>query len=187
MLGLDRLPAFPEASGAVSASESMRAQGVGLRAAGADDLPYLRALFHALRSEELALADWPEPFKQAFLDNQFALQHFHYVSHYADANFWVVERQGQVIGRYYLLRDSSRYHIVDITLEQASRGRGLGGLLLEWTQSLVRQHGATEIGLHVDERNTGAQRLYARHGFVETSRETPYIAMRWDNAQLNTA
>ncbi|RDS81422.1 GNAT family N-acetyltransferase [Dyella psychrodurans] len=188
MLASERLPGFPPASPAIGISEPMRARSIQLRAARTDDLPYLRGLYRALRSEELSLADWPEAFKQTFLDDQFALQHMHYVNSYADADFWVIERHQQAIGRYYLLREPPCYHIVDITLDPAWRSRGVGSLLLDWTQSLVRQHDAAAIGLHVDERNVGAQRLYARHGFAETSREAPYIAMRWNNvAQLNTA
>jgi ribosomal protein S18 acetylase RimI-like enzyme len=174
-----RLPAFPPASAWPEHGEPMLAGDVQLRAASADDMPYLRALFQAMKSEELALATWPEPFKQTFLDQQFAFQHMQYVNAYAGADFWVIEHQTQPIGRYYLLRDPPCYHIVDIMLEPAWRGRGVGSQLLRWTQTLVRRHGAEAISLHVDERNTGAQRLYARHGFVETSRETPSIAMRW--------
>jgi GNAT superfamily N-acetyltransferase len=188
MLAPGRLPAFPPAPAACAISVPARGGGIALRAAGTDDLPYLRGLFHALRSDELAATGWPESIRQAFLDNQFAMQHAHYVGSYSEADFWVVEHDAQPIGRYYLLRETPCYHIVDITLESSWRGRGVGSLLLEWTRLQVREQGAAAIGLHVDERNAGAQRLYARHGFIETSREAPYIAMRWnDSAQLNTA
>lgn len=178
----DPLPAFPPGATLPDISEPMSARGVGLRAANADDTRFLRALFQALKSQELGLSDWPEPLKQTFLGQQFTLQHMQYVNSYANADFWIVEHGSQPIGRYYVLRESARYHIIDILLAPEWRGQGIGSLLLEWTQSLVRQQGATGISLHVDERNTGAQQLYARHGFVETARETPYIAMQWNPA-----
>lgn len=178
----DPLPAFPPGATLPDISEPMLARNVGLRVANTDDTRFLRALFHALKSEELPLDGWPEPLKQTFLDQQFTLQHMQYVNSYANADFWIVEHGGQPIGRYYLLRGSARYHIIDITLAPAWRGQGIGSLLLDWTQSLVGKHGATGISLHVDERNAGAQRLYAKHGFAETSRETPYVAMQWNAA-----
>ncbi|MEW9573014.1 GNAT family N-acetyltransferase [Rhodanobacter sp. Si-c] len=182
MHGPDPLPAFPPGAPLPAVSKPMSARNIGLRTAGTNDMRFLRALFHALKSEELPLEHWPEPFKQAFLDQQFALQHMQYVDRYPGADFWIVEHRNQPIGRYYLLREPSRYHIVDITLEPAWRGRGIGSLLLDWAQSLARRHGAAGISLQVDERNKDAQRLYARYGFVETSRESPYIAMQWKTA-----
>jgi ribosomal protein S18 acetylase RimI-like enzyme len=178
----ERLPPFPTAAALPDISQAMRARGVGVRGATADAIDYLRALFHAQKSEELALASWPQTLKQTLLDQQFAVQHMQYVSAYPAADFWVIEHRQQPIGRYYLLRESPCYHVVDITLEMDWRGRGVGSLLLEWTQSLVHQHRANGIGLHVDERNTGARRLYERYGFIETSREAPRIAMRWTKA-----
>jgi ribosomal protein S18 acetylase RimI-like enzyme len=176
----DQLPAFPRVAATPDISEPMLAQDVGLRTAGEDDMPYLRGLFHAIKSEELALADWPEPFKQTFLDQQFALQHRQYVGAYVSADFWIVEHRKQPIGRYYLLRDARRYHIIDIAMDRAWRGRGIGSLLLSWTQAMATQQRTAGVDLHVDERNASAQRLYTRYGFVETSRQRPYIAMGWD-------
>jgi ribosomal protein S18 acetylase RimI-like enzyme len=176
------LPAFPPGATWPDISESMSTRGVGLRAANTGDTHFLRALFHAFKSEELGLADWPEPLRQTLLDQQFALQHMQYVNSHANANFWIVEHGSQPIGRYYLLREPSRYHIIDIMLAPEWRGHGIGSLLLDWTQSLVQKQGAAGISLHVDERNAGAQRLYTKHGFVETSREMPYIAMQWKPA-----
>jgi ribosomal protein S18 acetylase RimI-like enzyme len=113
------------------------------------------------------------------------MQHAHYVNHFNDADFWIVERRGQPIGRYYLLRRPTYYHIIEISLEPASRGQGVGGLLLDWTQSLARKQQARGIDLHVDEANLAAQRLYARCGFTETGRQPPNIAMRWSSPQHN--
>ncbi|HUA79614.1 MAG TPA: GNAT family N-acetyltransferase [Dyella sp.] len=188
MHALGQLPAFPLAATSPSGSGLIPGREVQLRAAGADDMPFLRALFHAVKEEELGLAGWPEPAKQALLDQQFALQHRQYVSAYASADFWIVEHRQQPIGRYYLLRESLCYHIVDIMLASDWRHRGIGSLLLSWTQSLAQAHGATAISLQVDERNVGAQRLYAKHGFAQIARETPHIVMHWNRpVQLNTA
>jgi ribosomal protein S18 acetylase RimI-like enzyme len=188
MLALPTLPEFPSPGSRVTVSAPMQARSLGVRAAQTSDVPYLRTLYHALRDDELSQTGWPESFKQSFLDSQFAMQHRQYVDAYADADFWLIEHQQQAIGRYYLLRQPACYHIIDITLEPSWRGRGIGGLLLQWSQSMAQQAGAAGIDLHVDERNPGAQRLYARWGFTETKRESPYIGMRWSSdLQLKTA
>lgn len=45
-------------------------------------------------------------------------------------------------------------------------GRGIGGALMAWTLAAARRHGADEMRLSVWSQNHGAQRFYARHGFV---------------------
>jgi ribosomal protein S18 acetylase RimI-like enzyme len=176
------LPAFPASGGADCVNAQMAAHGLGVRSAHIDDLPYLRKLYHALRHDQLASTGWPESFVQNFLDSQFDMQHMHYVGANPNADYWLVEHAQRPVGRYYLLRESPHYRIIDITLEPSWRGQGLGSLLLQWTQSLAQQHGALGIDLHVDEGNVAAQRLYARLGFIETMRESPYIAMHWPAA-----
>jgi ribosomal protein S18 acetylase RimI-like enzyme len=180
---------FPPARNAIDVSAAMHAAGIGVRSATADDVPYLNALYRNLREDELASTGWPESFKRDFLDSQFSMQHRHYVNAYANADYWIVEYRHEPIGRYYLLREAPYHRVIDIALDASRRHGGIGGMLLDWSQTLVRQASAEGIDLSVDEQNVGAQRLYARHGFVETARERPYIAMRWTNAstQLNTA
>jgi hypothetical protein len=59
-------------------------------------------LYASTRTEELAPVPWPEEIKQAFLHAQFELQRGHYRKHYRHAEFLVIERAGQPIGRLYL-------------------------------------------------------------------------------------
>ncbi|GLQ45165.1 N-acetyltransferase [Dyella lipolytica] len=174
--------AFPPARAETSYNAPWQAGGLRLRAARDDDLPYLRKLYGTVRAAELAQVDWPDGFKQTFLDSQFALQHSHYVTHYASTDFWIVEHDGRTVGRYYLLRGLPYYRIIDIAMEPDWRGRGVGSALLDWTQAQVRQTGAAGIDLHVYEHNHSAHRLYVRHGFADVARENTYISMRWTNA-----
>jgi GNAT superfamily N-acetyltransferase len=177
------LPGFPPGrSEAAVRTVLPGACGIRLRPAVQDDLAFMRQLYGLLRADELDQVPWPDAFKQTFLDSQFALQHRHFVTYYADADFYVVECDDMAIGRYYLLRESSCFLVVDIALLPPWRGRGIGSALLEWTKTLTREHDASGIELHVDVHNVGARRLYARAGFVETVQGDPYIAMRWPGA-----
>ena len=45
------------------------------------------------------------------------------------------------------------------------RGHGIGGALLRDAVAWARDQGANQISLDVSVHNSGAQRLYARHGF----------------------
>ncbi|RUL69094.1 GNAT family N-acetyltransferase [Dyella choica] len=159
-----------------------------LRRATQQDLPFLRQLYGELRAEELRMTGWPASACEAFLDSQFALQHRHFVAHYTESDFMLVESGDLLIGRYYLLRQSEYFAVIDIALLPSWRGRGIGSALLQWAQSLVHENQARGIDLHVDIRNRGAHQLYARLGFVEIEQELPYIRMRWKaDDQLNTA
>ncbi|WP_404545563.1 GNAT family N-acetyltransferase [Dyella jejuensis] len=146
----------------------------------------MRKLYGLLRADELNQVAWPEAVRQPFLDSQFSLQHHHFVTHYARADFYVVQHQGTDAGRLYLLREPPYFHIIEIALLPAYRGGGLGSILLAWVKALAAENSADGIDLHVDQRNPDAQRLYARQGFAVTHREGPYIGMRWiRNAQLS--
>jgi len=53
-----------------------------------------------------------------------------------------------------------------LAVDAAMRGHGLGSRLLEAGLAWLAQHGAVQVDLVTQGRNTSAQRLYQRHGFV---------------------
>ncbi|HEX5696929.1 MAG TPA: GNAT family N-acetyltransferase, partial [Acidimicrobiia bacterium] len=55
--------------------------------------------------------------------------------------------------------------------------RGLGGSAIDRIELLVAEIGATRLGLHVFEANSGARRLYERKGFVATQTEPGHLEM----------
>jgi ribosomal protein S18 acetylase RimI-like enzyme len=134
-----------------------------LRPIREDDRDFLCALYAEVRAEELAPVPWPEAAKQAFLAQQFALQHQHYHSHYADAEFLLIERAGQPIGRIYVHRVPGEIRLMEVSLVAEARGRGIGGALLRRLIEESELDGA-DLTLHVEAHNP-AVRLYRRHGF----------------------
>lgn len=157
---------------------ALRECGVSLRAADEDDLPWLRQLYRELRAEELTPLQWPAAMQAAFADSQFALQHAHYLAHYRAADFLLIEQHGESVGRYYLLRETEDYLIVDISLCAQRRGQGIGGALIAQTQQQAAGRGCG-VRLHVRHDNARAQRLYERLGFVGTDDRGVDRAMRW--------
>jgi GNAT superfamily N-acetyltransferase len=137
--------------------------GVRLRDECDDDLAFLCALYASTRTDELAPVPWPEEQKRAFLEHQFALQREQYRHHYVGAEWLVIERDGEPVGRLYLKR-SSEVRLMDIALLPALRGSGLGThitrTLLDWADA-----SGLRVTLHVEPFNP-AYRMYRRLGFA---------------------
>jgi ribosomal protein S18 acetylase RimI-like enzyme len=161
-------PVFPTTAPAAWLDTSGLAQaGLALRPATDADLPFLRALYAQTRAAELDAVAWPEPARRAFCDGQFLLQHRHYAAHYVPAAFLVVLRAGAPVGRLTLHWTAEDLRIVDILLDTAVRGQGIGSTLLRWAQDAATVAGVMRLCLHVEWRNDGARRLYRRFGFRE--------------------
>lgn len=55
----------------------------------------------------------------------------------------------------------------------AARGRGVGTALVDAVATAAVEHGCSRLALQVQERNTGARRLYERLGFTATGEWEP--------------
>jgi GNAT superfamily N-acetyltransferase len=113
----------------------------------------------------MAWLPWTDQAKAAFLDSQFRLQHQHFTSRFAEADFLIVEERGAPVGRLYVDWGPPDALIVDIGLLPSRRGAGLGGALLGWVAGEAERAGAARVTLHVLMQNLGARRLYERRGY----------------------
>lgn len=153
--------------------------GVSVREAQDGDLPFLQRLYAESRAAELANVPWPDALRQAFLDNQFALQHLHYTRHYQPAHYLLVEQAGQPIGRLYLRCDEHEATLIDIALLDAVRGRGIGSALVRWVQRAAHTVPLHSVVLHVAWENLAARRLYERLAFHTEGDTGSHLRMRW--------
>ncbi|HCT39736.1 MAG TPA: GNAT family N-acetyltransferase [Moraxellaceae bacterium] len=154
-------------------------RGYSLRAARDSDLPWLHDLYASTRAEELATLPWPQNMKRSFTDQQFQLQHQHYLSHYPGTDFLVIEYAKAAVGRYYLQQSAaSEYLVIDISLLPEEQGKGIGSELIRQTQRDALARGAT-IRLHVHLMNPRARLLYERLGFDAKDATATHIAMLW--------
>lgn len=159
-------------------------RGFSLRALHNRDLPWLRDLYASTRAEEMAPVPWPEIAKRSFLDQQFGLQHQHYTTHFADADYLAIEQAGHgPVGRYYLQRVAPEHLLVDISLFPALRGSGVGSALIRQSQLDAAALGRG-MRLHVQQTNPGAQRLYERLGFIVEGAEGSHRLMCWSPRAL---
>lgn len=155
-----------------------RAAALGLecRAMTDVDLPFVAELYASVRAAELALTGWPAEMRGAFLEQQHRAQHQHYRAHYPDADWLIIERQGKRIGRLYVDEAPGDLHLIDISLLDCSRGRGVGTAIIA---DLIAHAdaGGKSLSLFV-EPNNPARRLYLRLGFESEGIAGAYESMR---------
>lgn len=140
---------------------------VRLRRATDADEEFLFQVYAGTRAEEMALLDWPEDEKRAFVRQQFEAQSRHYREYFTEAEFLVIERDGRSVGRLYLDRRPDEIRIVDISLLPHERNTGVGSAVLRDILAEGRERGAP-VRIHVEQYNR-AMSLYKRLGFVKIS------------------
>jgi len=151
---------------------------IGLRGAAPSDEPFLRRLYATTREAELAVVDWSEQQKAAFVSHQFEAQSRHYLEHYPTATHDVILVDGEPAGRLWVDRWPSEIRVVDIALLPEFRSRGIATQLLHGLQAEGAASGLA-VTIHV-ERFNPAWRLYARLGFVPTdSTGDVHVLLRW--------
>lgn len=93
-----------------------------------------------------------------------------------DVVLLVADDNGDVIGYTYATIEGYDYMslrgpagvIQDIIVDPESRGRGAGSLLLDAVLAKLEARGLPQVVLSTAEKNTAAQRLFARKGFRKT-------------------
>ena len=120
-------------------------------------------MYASSREDELAPVPWTSEQKHGFLAQQFDAQDHHYRTHYAGAEFLVVEVDGRDAGRLYVHRAADDILVIDIALLPREQKRGVGTSILT---NLVSEadESRRSMSLHV-EPNNPALRLYKRLGF----------------------
>ena len=160
--------------------QAPRALGLRLRALTDADTAWQRELFAQSRPE-LGWVPLPAIAREHLLAQQYSLQHQHFIAHHAAAEFLAIEHEDDgAIGRWIVDRtyDAHEWRIVDIALQPAWRGRGIGSSLL---RDCLRE-AATEhctVTLHVARHNKDARRLYESLGFVLAGDTGTHHFMRW--------
>lgn len=121
------------------------------------------------------MVPWTDEEKAAFLLQQFTAQDAYYRDQFPDADFLVVEDDGEPVGRLYLHRRDDEIRVMDIALLPGWRGLGVGGALLRDVLEEARRAGKP-VRIHV-ERNNPAVGLYERLGFRPVGDTGVYFLM----------
>lgn len=142
-----------------------------------EEEPFAGFVYVSTRLEEVAQTGWPAEIQQAFLAQQHQAQHHHYRTHYEGADWLVVERDGEPIGRLYLFEGPDEIRLIDIALLPDHRGGGIGRAMID---DLIAHatDGRKRVSLHVEHHNP-VRALYLRLGFVPGEDVGAYQAMLW--------
>jgi len=152
-----------------------------LRAATADDDAFLLYVYDSSRAEELALVQWQEGQKEAFVKWQFGLQRREYDARYPDAEYDVILVDDRPAGRIWIGRDAEEIHLLDIVVLPEFQNRGVGQTLLRGLIDESKQSGKA-LRHMVYVMNTDALRFYERLGFVIIGDLGAYKHMEWRSA-----
>jgi len=94
--------------------------------------------------------------------------------------FLIAEINGKVVG--YIVGNINEGckegHILDIAIDPAYRGQGIGTILVEHISEMFKRKGANKVRLEVKLKNIEARRFYSHLGFVETQIARHYYRMR---------
>ena len=151
--------------------------GISLRPATPSDEDFLLRVYAGTRADEMAAVPWTDEDKDAFVRMQFSAQDTHYRTHRPNADFLVIERKGEPIGRLYLDRRADEIRIVDIALLPEFRGAGIGRALVEQVMDEARAAGKP-VRMYV-ERFNPVLALYTRLGFNAISDEGVHYLMEY--------
>lgn len=152
---------------------------ISLRPAVDVDRPLLLEVYAAARADELAQVPWSDEQKAAFVEQQFTAQDADYKTRRPDADFLVIDWNGQPVGRLYraMLDEPTgpALQVIDIALLPEWRGKGIGTKLLRDILAEADAAGVP-VTIHVEQFNP-ARRLYERLGFVEVGAGEVYVLM----------
>jgi GNAT superfamily N-acetyltransferase len=149
---------------------------VALRAVRREDEDFLLQVYAASRADEMALVDWDEAQKDAFLRSQFEAQSAQYRERFPDGEYSVILYKERPVGRFWIGRTPEQIRLLDIAILPEFQNKGVGAVLLK---SLVDESEAACVPLRhmVFKMNIDALRFYARFGFKPIEDVGAYIHM----------
>jgi GNAT superfamily N-acetyltransferase len=150
---------------------------ITLRDITTEDQAFLREVYASTREQELAMTQWNDEQRAAFLRFQFDAQHAHYHQHYPDASFQVILSDGDPVGRLYVARTPDEIKVIDLTVLPRYRNKGVGSGLIDEILSEANNDG--KIVLIWVEQTSPAQELFKRLGFSKIEDDGYQDLLEW--------
>jgi len=155
----------------------MNVTDIAFRPITPEDTEFLYTVYAQTRAAELAVVDWTEPQKDAFLRSQFNAQHQAYQETYRGADFLIILQHDSPVGRLYVARWEREIRIVDIALLPEYRNAGIGSAIVKDLLDEGARCGK-RVSIHVEMFNP-ALTLYERLGFRKLREFGVYHFMEW--------
>lgn len=155
--------------------------GIRLRMTRGSDSALERSLHDSSRSD-LQLIDGDREFVQSIIDFQYQAKNAGHGESYPNAQYYMIEKAGDVIGRLVIDFGHNEVRIVDITLLPAWHGQGIGKTVL---QAMLKISGSLRLPvvLTVLLNNRPALALYQQLGFQLDPDNRPgdtRLLLRWE-------
>lgn len=153
-----------------------------LRPVTLEDDPFLLSVYASTRADELAQVEWEPGQQEAFVKWQFEMQRREYDARFPDAEYDVIEIDGQPAGRIWIGRKDDEIRLLDIALLPEFQNRSAGTVLLT---NLMDEARSTDKRLRhmVFVLNNNADRFYERLGFVVIEDLGGYKHMEWKRSE----
>ncbi|HLX94817.1 MAG TPA: GNAT family N-acetyltransferase [Verrucomicrobiae bacterium] len=152
-------------------------EDIVLRPEAAADEIFLFEVYAGTRQEELDLTDWDAPTRAAFLDMQFKAMRQGYRTMFPTADFSIILRGPERIGRMIILRLDREIRVVDLALRPGFRNQKIGTFLMQRVCAEAARAGKT-VTLSVL-KNTRPVGWYRRLGFATAGEAGFYEEMEW--------
>ena len=151
--------------------------GISLRPLQPDDAAFFYDVYASTLLDALAVVEWNEAHKAAFLHRQCAAQHQFYQEHYTETDFLIMLRDAVPVGRLSVARWQDEIRMVDLALLPPSRNAGIGTAIL---RDLLAEAAVAQkpVRIHVEQFNP-ALRFYERLGFAPIEDKGVYLFMEW--------
>ena len=153
-----------------------------LRRVTPDDDSFLLSVYTSTRADELAQVQWQEGQREAFVKWQFEMQRREYDARFPDAEYDVIEIDGQPAGRLWIGRKDDEIRLLDIALLPEFQNRSAGTVLLTDLIDEARRTGK-RLRHMVFVLNNNADRFYERLGFVVLEDLGGYKHMEWKQTE----
>lgn len=149
-----------------------------LRPVTSEDEDFLLEVYGSTRAHEMALVEWPEEQKKAFVKSQSERQREEYDKRFPDAEYDVILIDERPAGRIWIGEDDHQMRLMDIAILPEFQNRGAGTQLLRWLIDRATK-AAKPLRHMVFMLNEDAHRFYERLGFVTIEEAGAYKHMEY--------
>ena len=149
---------------------------ISFRAIRPQDKSFLYRVFVGTRPD-ITNSNLAQQEKDQMMRMQFDAQHYHYQTHFGDADFLIVLAAKVPVGRLYIHRRQDEIRIIDISLLPEHRRSGIGTQLMSGILKEA-QRADKPIRLNVEHFHK-ARRFYDGLGFVKISETDTHALMEW--------
>lgn len=157
-------------------------QPLNFRNSNDDDYAFFTVLYSSTR-DDLRQLDLPQEKIQELIRQQQLLQEKGMRDCFPHAQYFVVENEGQSVGRVVLDCEPDNIRLVNISLIPSAKGKGIGRAVMQTLQLHAQQH-QLSLNLAVFQFNTPARNLYLSCGFTVLRNDGIQDHMIWrSNAQ----